>query len=84
MKVRSELRTGLVEIQFSTRGEARMALDRLDEIADVTVDIVRARVDRGNVAYELLIHGPAREVRRAVRECEEWSTEAYRALAFAS
>ncbi len=80
----SELRTGLVEVQFSTRAEARRALDHLDEIPHVMIDIVRARVERGNVAYELLIHGPAREVRRAVRECEEWSTEAYRAFAFAS
>ena len=84
MRRDSDLVTELVEVQFSSRAEARIALDQLDERSDLAVDIVRARIERGDVAYELLLHGPAREVRRAVRECAPWAPELQRELARAS
>jgi hypothetical protein len=80
MRLQSDLRTELVEVQFWSRAEARIALDQLEEIPAITIDIVRARIERGDVAYELLIYGPAREVRRAVRECGEWSPDLQLAL----
>lgn len=81
MRLMNEMVTELVDVQFTTRAEARIALDRLDEIAAVEVDIVRARIARGDVAYELLIHGPARDVRQALRECAEWSPATVHLLA---
>lgn len=74
-------KTQLVDVQFTSRAEAHVAMDKLDEIPGITVDIIRARIQRHDVAYELLIHGPAAEVRRAVAECAEWTTEVLHALA---
>lgn len=80
MTMRSEEKTALVEVQFTSRADAKIALDRLDEFG-VTVDIVRARIARGDVAYELLMWGGCAEVDMAVRECADWSREADRSFA---
>ncbi|HXX92374.1 MAG TPA: hypothetical protein VEN81_01995 [Planctomycetota bacterium] len=81
MRMERELGTELVEVQFWSKAEAKMALDELETTCDVTVDIVRARIERGDVAYELLLHGPVREVRRAATLAAEWGPEAQRTLA---
>ena len=80
MKMQRDERTALVEVQFTSRAEARIALDRLEDFG-VTVDIVRARIERGDVSYELLIYGPAADVAQAVGECSEWSLETDRSFA---